>query len=78
MFPKEVLYGIYISLAILITGALFLMEPLSSPTGDVIYQELSSEVSVKKIWYFENASEYIYNSSAISINGTVQLKLLTR
>ncbi|MBS3116496.1 hypothetical protein J4421_02760 [Candidatus Woesearchaeota archaeon] len=77
MFPKEVLYGIYISLAILITGALFLMEPLSSPTGDVIYQELSSEVSVKKIWYFENASEYIYNSSAISINGTVQLKLLT-
>lgn len=67
MFRKEVLYSWYI-LIILVAG-LMLINPLSSPTGEIVYTEANAE----KIWDFSNTSEYGYNSS-ILLNGTVQLK----
>jgi len=70
VFHKEVLYGWYI-LVILVAG-LMLINPLSSPTGKVIYTETNSE----KIWDFTNISEYDFNSS-ILLNSTVQLNPIT-
>ena len=77
MSHKEVLYGWFILITLGFVGILLLSEPLSTPTGFAVSLLLNPEVSAEKTWDFSNSSDYTYNSSAISVNGTVQLVLIT-
>ncbi len=77
MSHKEVLYGWFILLALALVTVLFLSEPLSTPTGYAVSLSANPEVSAEKAWDFNQESEYTYNSSAISVNGTAQLVLIT-
>ncbi|MDO8655744.1 MAG: hypothetical protein Q7K45_00770, partial [Nanoarchaeota archaeon] len=77
MSHKEVLYGWFILITLGFVGILLLSEPLSTPTGFAVSLLLNPEVSAEKTWDFSNSSEYTYNSSALSVNGTAQLVLIT-
>ncbi|MBI4153761.1 hypothetical protein HY501_00335, partial [Candidatus Woesearchaeota archaeon] len=85
MSHKEALYGWFILLTLLFVAVLFVSDPLSSPTGAAVSTasisadilSVNPDVSAEKAWDFLNSSEYTYNSSAISVNGTAQLVLMT-
>ena len=77
MSHKEVLYGWFILITLSFVGILLLSEPLSTPTGFAVSLLVNPEISAEKTWDFSNSSDYTYNSSAISVNGTVQLVLIT-
>ena len=77
MSHKEVLYGWFILITLGFVGILLLSEPLPTPTGFAVSLLVNPEVSAEKIWDFSNSSEYSYNSSTISVNGTAQLVLIT-
>ncbi len=85
MSHKEALYGWFILLTLLFVAVLFVSDPLSSPTGAAVSTasisadilSVNPDVSAEKAWDFLNSSEYTYNSSAISVNGTAQLVLIT-
>lgn len=76
MSHKEVLYGWFILITLAFVTVLFLSEPLPTPTGYAVSLLANPEVSAEKIWDCSNSSEYTYNSSAISLNGTAQLMLI--
>ena len=73
---KEVLYGWFILITLLFVAILFISNPLSSPTGYAVSLLANPEVSAEKTWDFLNSSDYTYNSSAISVNGSAQLALI--
>jgi len=69
MFDKERLYNLFFLIVFMVIGAIFILDPLASPTGVVVYQQNDAE----KVWDFANASEYEHNSSLL-VNDTIQLK----
>lgn len=76
MWHKEALYSWFIFITLIFVAVLFLSEPFSMPTGYAVSLFSNPEVSTDKLWDFSTSSDYTYNSSAISMNGTAQLVLM--
>lgn len=77
MSHKEVLYGWFILITLAFVAILLLLEPSPSLTGYAVSLLANPEVNAEKIWDFSTSTDYTYNSSAISVNGTAQLLLIT-
>ncbi len=78
MSHKEVAYGWFILIALGFAGILLLSKPLTTtPTGFAVSLLVNPQFSAEKTWDFSTSSDYTYNSSAISVNGSAQLALIT-
>ncbi len=70
MSHKEVDVQWYVLFIFSMLLLIYIFKSLISPTGLVVFPETSNE----KVWDFDTAEDYIYDSSLLVMNGAVQLK----
>ncbi len=70
MAQKEARWYWYLLLILIASLAFLTLKLSSSPTGYFAYSSLANpEFSAEKVWNFQNAAEYLYDTSKINLSG---------